>query len=388
MIRHFHESSIRVAAIALIALGASAGVVRADEPKTEPKIESNQTPPAPIGIPAPTVTLKPGEVPVATFATPVHDFGRLQADSEVVHEFKFKNTGTGLLEILRVKPGCGCTTAREYTRIVAPGESGVIPIRFKSGSRGGPASKRIEVNTNSPGAGARVDLEIKALVWLPVQITPRSAAFGHLTNEKIESGVTRRLTIVNNTERPMTIGEIAASNPTFKADIKPLEEGKKYELTVSLVPPVSGGNNAGTFRIETGLESPTTITVPAYAFLAPPVDITPTQLVLETPRIAGQKRQFYVRSNTTNPIEVTELKATTDAIQLEIADVRGDRRTYRIGVTIPPAYTPPPQGDEITFKTSDPALPVGRIPVTVIAIHDKDDLPKKPEEDKPVEASE
>ncbi len=57
------------------------------------------------GIPEPTVVLKPGEVPAIKFDTPTYDFGRVRAGPDVVHDFWFTNTGTGPLEILKVRPG-------------------------------------------------------------------------------------------------------------------------------------------------------------------------------------------------------------------------------------------------------------------------------------------
>jgi hypothetical protein len=57
------------------------------------------------GIPEPTVVLKPGEMPAIKFDTPVYDFGRVRAGPDVVHDFWFTNTGTGPLEILKVRPG-------------------------------------------------------------------------------------------------------------------------------------------------------------------------------------------------------------------------------------------------------------------------------------------
>lgn len=57
------------------------------------------------GIPKPTVVLKPGEMPKIKFDTPVYDFGRIAAGTQIKHEYWFTNTGTGPLEILKVKPG-------------------------------------------------------------------------------------------------------------------------------------------------------------------------------------------------------------------------------------------------------------------------------------------
>lgn len=54
--------------------------------------------------PAPTVVLKNGEVPNIRFDTPTYNFGRIRAGEPVRHDFWFTNTGTGPLEITRVKP--------------------------------------------------------------------------------------------------------------------------------------------------------------------------------------------------------------------------------------------------------------------------------------------
>ena len=54
--------------------------------------------------PKPTVVLKAGEVPNISFDTPNYNFGRVRAGQPIKHDFWFTNTGTGPLEILRVKP--------------------------------------------------------------------------------------------------------------------------------------------------------------------------------------------------------------------------------------------------------------------------------------------
>jgi len=56
------------------------------------------------GIPAPTVVLKPGEVPKIEFDNPNYNIGRIPAGGEIIHDFWFTNTGTGPLEIVMFKP--------------------------------------------------------------------------------------------------------------------------------------------------------------------------------------------------------------------------------------------------------------------------------------------
>ncbi|MCA9255991.1 MAG: DUF1573 domain-containing protein [Phycisphaerales bacterium] len=337
----------------------------ADEPKAEEKpTPEKMTPHREVAPPVPTVQLKPGEVPAIAFETPVYDFGKAQAGTEVKHDYKFRNMGNGPLEILRVKPGCGCTTAGEHTKIVQPGESGVIPIKLKPGDHAGPVSKRITVSTNIPGNDATIVLEIKGVVWSPVQVTPRSAAFGRLTQDQIEQGLSRKLVVVNNMEAPMKPGALTSTNDAFVAEMKTVEEGKKYELIVTLTNKIAGGNNSTRLTFDTGLADPKTIDVQAYAFLSPPVDVTPSKLTLPKPRNAELVRSFYIRSNTANPLDVTDLACSAPALKLELVDLRGDKRTYRLSVTIPADYNPPAQGDEITFKTSEPSMEKGSIPIT------------------------
>ncbi|MBK8267873.1 MAG: DUF1573 domain-containing protein [Planctomycetes bacterium] len=315
-------------------------------------------------IPTPTVTLKPGEVPAIKFDTPIYDFGKVKSGTDIKHDFYFTNTGTGPLELLRVKPSCGCTVAGQHDRIVQPGQTGKIPITLSSKNASGPISKSVTVNTNIAGTDSTISLQIKGEVWQPIQVTPQAAAFGRITSADAGEKLIRKLTIVNNLDTPVTLGEPTANHPKLKATIATLEEGKKYELTVMLMPPLESGNTSGKITIPTGVADSPTIDVQAYAFVTAAVDVTPTSLTLPPTRTADLTRQFYVRSNVNKPIKITELASTNPAIKLELTDVK-DAMTYRLKVDVPMAYTPTAGGDKITFKTDSPEVPLVTIPVTV-----------------------
>lgn len=246
-----------------------------------------------------------------------------------------------------------------------PGESGKIPIKISTKKGSGPLSKSITVNTNIEGADATLRLTIKGEVWQPVQVTPQSAAFGRLTAVKASSEMERKLTIVNNIDGELTLSNIRSSNPRFKAEVRPLEPGKKFELIVTMVPPLQDGNNTGKITIDTGLEEPATLDVPVYAFVTAPVDVTPAQLTLLPNRTASMKRQLYIRSHDNKAFEVKNLKCTTDALTLDISDMRGNQQTYQLVVEIPVDYAPGPNGDKITFDTTHPAQPSMTIPISM-----------------------
>lgn len=92
---------------------AAAQVKRINQPPSFKSIKNQPARPAKSGPqakvraaspPKATVVLKAGELPNIKFDTPNYNFGRVRAGQPIKHDFWFTNTGTGPLEILRVKP--------------------------------------------------------------------------------------------------------------------------------------------------------------------------------------------------------------------------------------------------------------------------------------------
>lgn len=246
-----------------------------------------------------------------------------------------------------------------------PGDSGKIPVKISTKHGNGPVSKSIVVNTNIAGTDAQITLQLKGEIWQAVQVTPNSAAFGRITSTDAEKGASRKLTVVNNVEGELKLSEPKSSNPKFKADLVSVENGKKYELTVTLVPPLVPGNNNGNIEIETGVAELPKLTVPVYAFITSSVDVTPTALSIPPVRTAELTRQFYVRSNVNKAVKLSNLACTNPDLKLDLQDVK-DSMTYRLSVVIPPTYKPPTGGDKITFNTDDSSVPVITIPINEI----------------------
>lgn len=318
-------------------------------------------------IPEPTVKLKEGEVPAVKFDTPTYDFGRVRSGQEITHDFWFSNTGTGPLELLKVRPSCGCTTAGEHDKIVQPGQSGKIPIRLNTGHASGPIHKTIMINTNAAGEGAAVTLHIQGEVWQPIQATPASASFGRLTTDTAASAsMERKLTVVNNTDEKIKITKAVSSNPSFKADISEIEEGKKFELTVAVVPPLSTGPVTGNIELTTTMQDNQKMLIPVNAYVTADVDVTPNQLTLTPNRNGTVQRQFFIRNNTVNPVKISEQTASNEKLQLNIVETQPVGKAYRLTVDIPQDYVVSEGGDKITLKTDNPNVPNLIIPINQV----------------------
>ncbi len=88
--------------------------------------------------------------PKIQFDTTTHDFGTVEQATKNDHVFKFKNIGDEDLEIIKVRPTCGCTAALLSAKVIKPGESGEIKVTFNAGSFRGKINKTVYVETNEP----------------------------------------------------------------------------------------------------------------------------------------------------------------------------------------------------------------------------------------------
>ena len=89
------------------------------------------------------------KLPVIEFEYLDFDFGLIFEGEEVVHKFKFKNTGGSALIISDVSATCGCTIPTYSRKPIAPGEEGLIEVKFNSSGREGMQHKTVTVLANT-----------------------------------------------------------------------------------------------------------------------------------------------------------------------------------------------------------------------------------------------
>lgn len=232
--------------------------------------------------------------------------------------------------------------------------------------RGGRLKKSITVYTNIPEQNGSIRLTIQGEIWQPVDAKPLSANFGRLAPNTAQSpSLLRKLTIVNNMESEATLTNVRSTNPSFQAQTRVVEPGKKFELTVSVVSPLQAGNNRGKIEISTGIKEMPTLSVPVSAYVMSDVDVSPNKLALRAQRPRDMKRQFTVKNNTKQPLKISDLEASNPALKVGLQEVKPGTM-FKIMVDVPAGYHVPPGGDKITFKTGCPSAPVVTIPITEV----------------------
>ncbi|MFZ1527866.1 MAG: DUF1573 domain-containing protein [Ferruginibacter sp.] len=78
-----------------------------------------------------------------------YDFGKAKEGEIVEYNYRFKNTGSKPLIVVKATASCGCTVPEKPDQPILPGETGFIKVKFDSKGRVGQAHKSITVVSNA-----------------------------------------------------------------------------------------------------------------------------------------------------------------------------------------------------------------------------------------------
>jgi hypothetical protein len=95
-----------------------------------------------------TITNLKTEMPAFAWDVTAYDFGKIQINKPVTHEFKFTNTGDSPLVISSVQASCGCTVAEYSKDPIAPGAQGFVKATYNA-AKVGVFTKTVTVNANA-----------------------------------------------------------------------------------------------------------------------------------------------------------------------------------------------------------------------------------------------
>jgi hypothetical protein len=303
----------------------------------------------------------PKDVPKISFEQTVFDFGKVKSGEVIKHSFVFTNTGSAKLEILEVKPGCGCTTAGTWDKIVEPGKTGSIPLQFNSTGFGGRINKSATVTCND-ASRSNVILQITGNVWKPIDLTPNMAMFNFPSEG--QTNQTRTIRIVSNLDEPLTLQEPVCTNQAIRVELKTVKPGKEFELAVTALAPISAPSVYAPIKIKTSTKELPEISTTAYVTVLQPLSVIPQQVIIPAGPLATEARSnVTIRNNTTNTVSFSDAAINIPGATVSLKESQPGR-LYTLALNIPAGFqADPTQKPEVTVKSSDPKNPVIRIPV-------------------------
>jgi hypothetical protein len=316
--------------------------------------------PAPASAPASPAAAAPVSGPIIKFDNDIYDFGKAVSGEKVRHTYIVTNTGTEMLQITNVHPGCGCTTTSNWTHDIAPGQTGEIPVQFNSANYGSQVAKTIDVFSNAKNEPHKV-LRLKGLVWKPLEVSPATAMINIPPDGTNALSTTVR--IINKTDNPVTVSNVVSANKVFETTLKETKPGKEFELVITIQPPFTAGNVHGAITIYTSQTNMPTLTVTAIANATPAVQITPPQIVLNQLPDRATTNRVTIMSSTTNVLSLSNAKASDSRIQVDVQPT-GRKGMFSVIVVFPAGFQlAAGQKAEVTVESNHPRFPLIRIPV-------------------------
>jgi hypothetical protein len=311
--------------------------------------------------PAPAVVSTTAAPPKIQFATPVYDFGRVKAGDPVTYSYMFTNIGGQTLEISAVHPGCGCTTAGEWTKKVEPGQTGRVPIQFHSPSVSGPVLKTVSVTCNDPAAPQTV-LQFKGMVWRPIDIIPQNAV---LTIPPDLPSVSTTVKVINNSEEMVTLSPPEVNNASFVVTLTTNTPGKEYQIHVATIPSLSAGYVQAQVTVKTSSTNMPVLTFPVLVTVQPAIVMSPPQVVLPSaPLQAPTSPAITIQNNSTNELTLSDPAINAPGVEFQINALQPGK-VYSVKMVFPQGFElPHGQPVEFSIKSSNPKMPLLKVPVT------------------------
>jgi thiol-disulfide isomerase/thioredoxin len=322
--------------------------------------------------------------PVISVENSAHDFGTTWIGPTLDHSFKITNKGSEPLEIMRVRPSCGCTIAGKYPQKLEPGETGEFPFSINSHKVRGKYEKYVTVMSNDP-VNSSVKLTLRGECKRYVDVMPASAYFGQVYGAEQHKRV---INVTNNTDEPLELNLDVPPDAKFKYELVETEPGKRFEVHVGLTPE---GQEAGSVRstavLRTNKNAQAEIKIPTTALIPNRLDVQPASIRIpapppgmQTPNPAAKKIVRFTNYGS-SPAKVIDASIDDPTVKVEVSEQTTGKR-YDVRIDLPTDWAPPDTGRTLTLKTDDKEFPEIKVPIT----GPRGKRTARPQQKRPVEA--
>lgn len=147
--------------------------------------------------------------------------------TEISAEYRFTNAGTTPITITSVYSPCPCISAPLSKTQYAPGETGVLTVRFQLGDRTGQSHQIIKVETDDPTQPQTVlslDVQIPQ-VWTMPQRFINWTIGEALSSKEVMIGISG--------DEPLKLVDAVVLDGPMKAVLREDEPGRRYTILIT-----------------------------------------------------------------------------------------------------------------------------------------------------------
>ncbi len=311
--------------------------------------------------------------PVAAVATPraevaeaVFDVGSVARGEAVEHAFEIANAGDTPLELVEVKPTCGCTVA-EFDRTIAPGRTGRVHAVVDTARFRGPIAKSVRVFTND-AATPEIELVIKADVRALIEVDPGYARFITVLGETPEPS---RQLLWAETETDFEVLEVRSPYPFLAASFRPAREderrsgreGRQWVVELALAPGAPLGPLADYVDVRTSDARLPEIQIPVSGFVRPVVSVVPAAADFGRKDLAEPQQAVLELTHLgEGSLDLGAVASSLPGVVAALEPLQAGKR-FRLVVTLQPGMAKGPFSGKLTIPTSSRAQPQVEIDV-------------------------
>lgn len=318
-----------------------------------------------------------GPLPKAFFPQTSFNVGEVYQGDKIVHTFIVENHGEGILKILSVKPGCGCTVAT-YDKIIKPGQKGKIKATISTDKFKSLTTKKITVTTNDP-ENDFVRLQLGGTVKVIVDVYPQNSVYFFARLGVPEKKVLAVTCLDKTTDFQIlkienTVKDVKVTQEPFTMkrweELKPDSEKKNsklnmrnpgntdYILTLTLSDEAKAGQQNGVITLFTNIDKKPEVRIEVMGRVEGPLKIQPSYfllgkapLILDTPMV----KQFKLHHTTGEKFTIKSITCKEPHFTFEFS--KNPDGTYKIIVTYNGGFPEGRQGGDIIIHTDSKDQP-------------------------------
>ena len=226
-----------------------------------------------------------------------------------------------------------------FDKVIPPGQEGKVTLSVKTKNMSGKFSKSATIKSNDP-KNPKLRIKLKGEVKKYISVKPSTRLY--LTGYEGDI-ISKNLRIINHQDTPLKLTSIESTiDDKIDYDIKPVTEGKEYELVVKVKDGLKGRSN-GKITVATNSEKKPEIEIRVTINFRDELTISPTTLyfgqISLTPKSGkpaaklNLTKHLTIRKEKGHPLKIEKVIASSDLIQTKI-EMKEEGKRYFIVVTL------------------------------------------------------
>jgi hypothetical protein len=174
--------------------------------------------------------------------------------------------------------------------------------------------------------------------------------------------------LYNNTATPVHIKSIAPGGSDFTATIQPIQDGKRYQLTLTTNPALKPGHYVQTLKVLTDSPAQPEVLIELDLTVYAKVFASPTSIIMPTLPAAADLSainwpMIYVRKLRAEGLKIKGYSSTLPFIKLELL-TETEGQVYKIRLTLDSSKIKAGEfKGKVRIETNDPEAPVLEVPI-------------------------